>query len=81
MNTTKLVTLSTLGLITASTAAAATNKIKATKLAKKPNIVFLFSDDHAVQAIGAYGSVLNKTPNIDRIAKEGVIFKNSFCAN
>ena len=47
----------------------------------RPNIVFIFSDDHAVQAIGAYGSRINQTPNIDRIASEGAIFTNSFCAN
>ena len=54
-------------------AAAATNK--------QPNIVFIFSDDHAVQAISAYGSKINQTPGIDRIAKEGAVFVNSFCAN
>ena len=48
--------------------------------AKKPNIVFIFSDDHALQAIGAYGSKINKTPNIDRLAREGATFVNSFCA-
>lgn len=48
---------------------------------KPPNIVFLFTDDHAVQAISAYGSKINKTPNIDRIAAEGAIFRNSFCTN
>jgi len=47
----------------------------------RPNIVFIFSDDHAPQAIGAYGSKINKTPNIDRIANEGAVFLNSFCAN
>lgn len=45
------------------------------------NILFLFTDDHAVQAISAYGSVINKTPNIDRIAARGCVFENSFCAN
>ena len=49
--------------------------------AERPNIVFIFSDDHAVQAISAYGSRINQTPNIDRIAKEGGIYYNSFCAN
>ena len=49
--------------------------------AKQPNIVFIFSDDHAVQAISAYGSTINKTPNIDAIAEQGVIFRNSFCGN
>ncbi|HAV63133.1 MAG TPA: acetylglucosamine-6-sulfatase [Verrucomicrobiales bacterium] len=48
---------------------------------KQPNILFIFSDDHALQAIGAYGSKLNQTPNIDRIAREGMLFRNSFCAN
>ncbi|MEZ6194155.1 MAG: sulfatase [Planctomycetota bacterium] len=48
---------------------------------KRPNIVFIFADDHAQAAISAYGSVLNLTPNIDRIAKEGAIFRESFCAN
>ncbi len=47
----------------------------------RPNILFIFSDDHAPQAIGAYGSKINQTPNLDRIAKEGAIFHNSFCAN
>ncbi|MEZ6138775.1 MAG: sulfatase-like hydrolase/transferase [Pirellulaceae bacterium] len=48
---------------------------------KQPNILFVFSDDHALQAIGAYGSKINQTPNLDRIAKEGAVFRNSFCAN
>ncbi|MDF1843343.1 MAG: sulfatase-like hydrolase/transferase [Rubripirellula sp.] len=49
--------------------------------AKQPNILFVFSDDHAPQAISAYGSKINKTPNLDRIAKDGATFRNSFCAN
>lgn len=49
--------------------------------ADRPNILFIFSDDHAPQAIGAYGSKINQTPNLDRIAKEGATFHNSFCAN
>ena len=51
---------------------------------ERPNIVFIFADDHALQAISAYnyrGRSLNQTPNIDRIAKEGAIFRNNFCAN
>ena len=53
--------------------------------AEKPNIVFLFSDDNALQAITAYtGSRYAEhfqTPNIDRLAKEGAIFERSYCAN
>ena len=50
-----------------------------------PNIIYIMSDDHAYQAISAYGYGLNKTPNIDRIANEGAIFTracvtNSLCA-
>ncbi|MGZ0170691.1 MAG: sulfatase-like hydrolase/transferase [Planctomycetales bacterium] len=48
---------------------------------ERPNIVFIFTDDYACQSIGAYGSKINKTPNIDRIANEGAVFLNSFCAN
>lgn len=48
---------------------------------KKKNILFIFSDDHALQAIGAYGSKINKTPNIDRLAAQGTVFRNSFCGN
>lgn len=47
----------------------------------KPNIIFIMSDDHAYQAISAYGSQLIQTPNIDRIAREGAIMTNSFVTN
>lgn len=51
---------------------------------KKPNIIFIMSDDHAAQAIGAYGgrlSELNLTPNLDKLADEGILFNNAFCNN
>ena len=48
---------------------------------KRPNILFIMSDDHASHAISAYGSRINQTPNIDRIAKEGIRFNNCFCTN
>jgi len=51
------------------------------KTERPPNIVFIFSDDHACQAIGAYGSKVNRTPHIDRLAQEGMVFRNSFCTN
>jgi arylsulfatase A-like enzyme len=47
----------------------------------RPNILFIMSDDHAEQAISAYGSKLIETPNIDRIANEGIRFDNSFVTN
>ena len=52
--------------------------------AKQPNIVFIFSDDHAPHAIGAYDGWLKKvnpTPNIDQLASQGMLFENSFCTN
>jgi len=48
---------------------------------QQPNIIFIMSDDHSQRAISAYGNNLIQTPNIDRIANEGVIFQNSFVAN
>ncbi|MFB6318821.1 sulfatase [Saccharicrinis sp. FJH54] len=51
---------------------------------ERPNIVFIMSDDHAWQAISAYGHPIGQvapTPNIDRIAKHGMLFTNNFCAN
>jgi len=48
---------------------------------KRPNIVFIMSDDHAEQAISCYNDKLIHTPNIDRIATEGILFKNGFVTN
>ncbi|OHX64589.1 sulfatase family protein [Flammeovirga pacifica] len=48
---------------------------------KRPNILFIMSDDHAYQAISAYGSKLIQTPNIDRLADEGVLFTNACVTN
>ena len=48
---------------------------------KRPNILFIMSDDHAYQAISAYTNHLTETPNIDRIAKEGMLFTNACVTN
>ena len=47
----------------------------------RPNILFIFSDDHARHAISAYGSKVNQTPHLDRLAKEGARFIHSFVTN
>jgi len=47
----------------------------------RPNILIIFSDDHTRQAISAYGNTLVQTPGIDRIAREGAIFKNALVTN
>ncbi len=49
--------------------------------AAQPNFVFIMSDDHAAHAISAYGSKINQTPNLDRIAKSGMRFNTCFVNN
>lgn len=51
---------------------------------ERPNILFIMSDDHTAQAVGAYATLLksiNPTPTIDRLAREGICFENAFCTN
>ncbi|WP_425628786.1 sulfatase family protein [Cellulophaga lytica] len=59
-------------------------KEKITIETKKPNIIYIMADDHTSQAFGIYGSrlaSLNPTPNLDKIANEGIIFDNCFVTN
>ncbi len=52
--------------------------------ATPPNILFIMSDDHTAQAVGAYATLLkdlDPTPNIDQLAAEGICFDNAFCTN
>jgi arylsulfatase A-like enzyme len=49
--------------------------------AAQPNILFIMADDHAAHAMSCYGSKINKTPNLDRIAREGMRFNNCFVVN
>ena len=51
------------------------------KAIERPNILFIMSDDHAYQAISAYSDKLIKTPNIDRLSDEGILFTNACVAN
>ncbi|MCB0665021.1 MAG: sulfatase [Saprospiraceae bacterium] len=46
-----------------------------------PNIIFIMTDDHSYQTLSAYDDRLITTPNLDRLANEGAIFKNSFVSN
>ena len=48
---------------------------------KRPNILYIMTDDHASQAISCYGSKVNETPNLDRIAKEGMRMDRVFATN
>jgi arylsulfatase A-like enzyme len=47
----------------------------------RPNVLFILADDHAAGAIGAYGSRVARTPHIDRLAAEGMLFRNAFVTN
>lgn len=47
----------------------------------RPNIIFIMTDDHACQAISAYGSKLLQTPHIDELAQEGMLFQHAFVTN
>ncbi|MCP4452829.1 MAG: sulfatase-like hydrolase/transferase, partial [Planctomycetes bacterium] len=50
----------------------------------RPNILFIMSDDHCARAMGIYGSrlaPLNPTPNLDALARQGMVFDNVFCTN
>ncbi len=58
----------------ASMASAATGKAR-------PNILFIMTDDHTTQAMSCYGSRINQTPNLDRIAHEGIRMDRVFCTN
>src|SRR5215212_1815210 len=52
-----------------------------TNQSSRPNIVYIMSDDHAYQAISAYGYGLNQTPNIDKLAEQGMLFTRAFVTN
>jgi arylsulfatase A-like enzyme len=47
----------------------------------RPNIIYIMTDDHAAHAIGAYGSRINKTPHLDRLAREGALLTSVFATN
>ncbi len=50
-------------------------------MARRPNIVFLFSDQHAQYVTGCYGDPVVRTPNIDALAGTGTVFDNAYCAS
>ena len=48
---------------------------------RRPNVIYIMADDHASMALSCYGSYRNQTPNLDKIAKEGIRLDNCFCTN
>lgn len=67
-------------VLTAFVAIAASAAAQAAPAAR-PNILFIFTDDHAAHALSCYGSRINQTPNLDRIAHGGILFRNCFVTN
>ncbi len=67
-----------LRLLTGTVALAAVLPLGAAT-AKRPNVLFILTDDQRWDALGIAGNKHLKTPNMDRIGKEGVYFKNTFC--
>src|SRR3954468_6620360 len=49
--------------------------------AERPNILFIMSDDHAAHAMSCYGSAVNQTPNLDRVAKDGMRLDRCYATN
>lgn len=49
--------------------------------APRPNILYIMTDDHAAQAISAYGSVVNQTPHLDRLAAQGLRLNRVYAVN
>ena len=52
-----------------------------TERADRPNILFIMTDDPTAHAIGAYGSLVNKTPQLERLAREGALFSSVFATS
>ncbi|MBN2413750.1 sulfatase-like hydrolase/transferase [candidate division KSB1 bacterium] len=70
-----------IGAVTAVSASMTGSKTAAAKSRKRPNIVFICSDQHAYKYAGFMGHDLVKTPNLDRIARNGVVFTNNYSGN
>lgn len=68
-------------IIIAMMGAGSCNSAERTSSKVRPNIIFIMTDDHGYQALSCYNGALNQTPNMDRIADEGVLFTNSFVTN
>lgn len=84
ININKNLTLGLASIVAASVGAQSKKEVKKDNETKKPNIIYIMSDDHSFNAISAYGSEISKlapTPNIDYIANHGMIFERAFVEN
>jgi arylsulfatase A-like enzyme len=48
---------------------------------KRPNLIFIYGEGHRADCLSLAGHPILKTPNHDRIGREGIVFKNAFCTN
>lgn len=79
MNKLQKVSLCTAGLL--PLAGANAQQASAQPSPQRPNVIFIFTDDHAANAISAYNKALTHTPNMDRLAQNGMVFDNCFATN
>jgi arylsulfatase A-like enzyme len=70
-----------LGAVALTLAGRAGASARAAASGARPNILFIYSDDHAYQSISAYGSRINQTPHLDRIGREGMKFNECYVTN
>jgi len=77
----RLVQTSVLAAVLVAVGSTRAPRVAAAPASAPPNILFIMADDHAAQAISAYGSRLIETPHIDRIAREGARFDRAFVTN
>jgi len=68
-------------LSVASLLAVLSAAVGAAEPARRPNILYIMSDDHAAHAISCYSGVVNQTPNLDRLARGGMRFDHCFVTN
>ena len=78
-----MLTAGTIGgaVVTGTLADGTAQSLGARPVPARPNIIFIMSDDHAAHAISAYGSRVNRAPHIDRLAQQGMMFRNVFATN
>ena len=73
--------VSRLLLVFASCICLSATGVLAQSQSKRLNVIYIMSDDHAYQAISAYGYGLNNTPHIDKLAEKGMLFNRAFVTN
>lgn len=68
-------------LVRSSLQAGAASSLLSQSTSRLPNIVFLISDDHSAPDLGCYGNTAVRTPNLDRLARDGMRFDRCFVSS